>query len=349
MRITQVDVFPVRVPMRPNTVNSPEFPDEALDHFDKLPKCMVKVHTTEGLIGIGETSRGEKPEAVAQAAKALEGQDVLQMNRRQLPPGPDPGGALQIALYDLLGKYMGWPVYQFLGGAVREWVPVDYWMGRCTPEECARRAHLARDLGFHGIKMKAKRGDPVLERVRAIAEVDPNLALILDANGRFETLEESLRLARQVADYPITAFESPMPQQRLDWYVQFRRESPVPVALHLGDARTVLQAIQMGAADAFNLSAPMPQFMVLAHLADVAGIPHWHGSGVDLGIRDASYLHACAAAPSCTLPSDILSHLRADDLIVEGIHIENGHARVPQGPGLGVTLDEDALERYRIG
>jgi L-alanine-DL-glutamate epimerase-like enolase superfamily enzyme len=92
----------------------------------------------------------------------------------------------------------------------------------------------------------------------------------------------------------------------------------------------------------------MASFVANAYLAGAAGMPVWHGSGNDCGIVDASYLHSCAAAPNCTLPSDILSFLREDDLIVEPIEIRSSYAIVSDKPGLGVELDEDAVRRYGV-
>ena len=86
-----------------------------------------------------------------------------------------------------------------------------------------------------------------------------------------------------------------------------------------------------------------------AAIAHAAGIPCWHGSGVDLGIMELSYLHAASAARNCILGSDLVgSWTREDDLIVEGIRFEDGDAIVPDKPGLGCELDMDALEKYRI-
>jgi muconate cycloisomerase len=70
---------------------------------------------------------------------------------------------------------------------------------------------------------------------------------------------------------------------------------------------------------------------------------------VDLGILDASYLHACAAAPACTLPSDIIGNfLREDDLIAEPLLCRQSAYTLPAGPGLGVALDPEALARYTL-
>jgi muconate cycloisomerase len=93
----------------------------------------------------------------------------------------------------------------------------------------------------------------------------------------------------------------------------------------------------------------MRDFMKNGYIAKVAGIPVWHGSGVDLGVLEASYLHACAATENATLSSDIFGEFcRFDDLIVEPIEIENGFAKIPEKPGLGVELDEEAVEKYRV-
>jgi muconate cycloisomerase len=84
----------------------------------------------------------------------------------------------------------------------------------------------------------------------------------------------------------------------------------------------------------------------MADIADTAGVPCWHGSEVDLGILEASYLHACAAARNCTKRSDILGELvRKDDLIFESLEITDGLARVLQKPGLGVDLDLKAVQK----
>jgi L-alanine-DL-glutamate epimerase-like enolase superfamily enzyme len=122
------------------------------------------------------------------------------------------------------------------------------------------------------------------------------------------------------------------------------------VALHLGDPRAMIQAIHADAVSAFNTgpSPSMASFISNCYLAGAAGMPVWHGSSHDMGISDASYLHSSAAAANCTLPSDILSYQRVDDLIVKPIEIRDSYAMVSDQPGLGVELDEDAVNRYRV-
>jgi len=118
----------------------------------------------------------------------------------------------------------------------------------------------------------------------------------------------------------------------------------------LPDPKAMIRAIQEDACSVFNTGGNpgMSSFVANAYLAGAAGRPVWHGSGNDCGIVDASYLHSCAAAPNCTLPSDILSFLREDDLIVEPIPIKESYATVSDRPGLGVDLDKDAIRRYQV-
>jgi muconate cycloisomerase len=112
----------------------------------------------------------------------------------------------------------------------------------------------------------------------------------------------------------------------------------------------MIEAIRAGACSVFNTGpAPsMASFLSNSYLAGAAGIPVWHGSGHELGILDAAMLHSCAASPNCTLPSDILSYERIDDLIVKPIEIHDSFASVSDLPGLGVELDEDAVRRYQV-
>src|SRR5207247_11442880 len=98
----------------------------------------------------------------------------------------------------------------------------------------------------------------------------------------------------------------------------------------------------------FNLGFTMRDFVRVAFLAEAGGIPVWHGSGVELGIRDISFIHAAAATRSCTFPSDTICFLRQSDLLAKPFTIVNGFIEVPRGPGLGVELDEDAVRHYQV-
>ena len=373
MKITNTDIWTVVVPTLVERVQSPEFGPSG---WDMVPKHIIRVHTDEGLFGLGETGRGVPLEGVQRLVAQIEGRDPRKMIPQQLPEtlgkvdeeyphahysrwwegaagGPSaPGyGAIEMAILDLLGKYYDQPAHWFLGGAVRDRVPADYWISIQTPEDAARNTQLAVERGFKGMKLKCTADECLIERCEAIWDVaGPDFALTIDPNTRFWRLNEALDMAHELAARgKVKVFEDPMAKWNLDWYHMFRLQNIVPVALHLGNPNDIISAIKAEAVDYLNLGGGMVQFVRNAAIAHAADIPCWHGSGVDLGIMELSYLHTASAARNCILGSDFVgSWTREDDLIVEGIQFEDGDAIVPDKPGLGCELDMDALEKYRI-
>jgi muconate cycloisomerase len=364
MKITSTDIWTVVVPTIPGRVQSAKFGPSG---WDVVPKHIIRIHTDEGVYGLGETGRGCPLEAVQKMAAEIKGLDPRKMILQQLPAtgsldakptdhfdpnrwwetaeaGPTGSGyeAFEMAIIDLLGRVYGQPAHWFLGGAVRDRVPADYWISIQTPEEAAANAKLAVERGFKGMKLKATGDEVLVERCKAIWQVaGADFELTVDPNTRFWRLNEALDMARELVKYgKVKVFGDPMAKWNLDWYHMFRQQGIVPVALHLGAPTDIINAIK---------AEGMVQFVRNAAIAHGAGIPCWHGSGVDLGIMELSYLHAAAAARNCVLGSDFVGPwTRVDDLILEGLQFEDGHAIVPQKPGLGCELDLDAIERYRV-
>jgi muconate cycloisomerase len=323
-------------------------------NFWEFPKWIIELVADDGLVGLGEPRRGDLGEALREQADMLIGKSLLDLpvGNLPLPHAEDYESyiiyeAFEMAWYDLLGRHLGVPVWHLLGGKRIDRVPIDYWMGRCTPEATAERTAIAVELGFRGVKMKCALGDPIAERVRAVRQVAPRFSVVLDPNERFESLDGAVQVSRSLEGLEDVLFESPMPQKDLDGYVELRRRIPQRVALHLTSIHDLLPALHAGAADGYNLLGPLKPFVDWATLARQAGCPTWRGTGMDLGVRDMSSVHAAAAA-GCGLPSDIIGHLlREDDLLVEPIRFEEGDLVVPDAPGLGIELDREALERYR--
>ena len=352
LRITRVDLHQVVVPMQPDIINSPEFDPDALTEFPSISKFILKIHTDAGISGIGETSRGLKEEAVRRNAQFLQGKNILDLNltRLGLPTAAGYSG-FEMALYDAVGKAAGWPVWRLLGGLAQPKVLVNYWCGRKNPADMRRVAQRAVAGKFQGIKIKGRPGDPVVKTVEAIAAVDSRLKVTVDFNGYHKTVEEFLPIGQGLdAAGNVLVIEDPINKKDLPGYRELRRRLKTPLALHLGNPRDMLQAIAAEACTIFNTgpNPSMASFLHNSYLAGAAGMPVWHGSGHELGILDAAMMHTCAAAPNCTLPSDILSYQRVDDLIVKPIDIRDSYALVPDRPGLGVELDEDAVRRYQV-
>lgn len=348
LTITQVDLHKVVVPMKPDIMADPELAESS--RFDDVPKMVMKIHTDSGITGIGETQRGENWEGAERNAEFLKGKAVFDFNLTKLDL-PDPAGyaAFEMALYDIVGKAVGWPVYRLLGGLAQPKVLVGYWCGRKTPEGMKRVAERAKAGNFKNIKMKAKQGDPVVAAIEMIAKVAPGITVILDPNTRYNSLKDFLEVALKLEKIGnMLVYEDPFDKTDYAGYRKLRSQVKTLVALHLGDTKAMIKGICEQACSAFNTAQnpSMASFLSNCYLAQVEGMPVWHGSGNDLGIIDAAYTHSCAAAPNCTLPSDILGFLREDDLVVTPIEIKDSYAIVPNRPGLGVELDEDAAKKY---
>ena len=364
MKIVEVRLHALVVPMKPGVVHSAGVEDRlcAPDpisgrelNFWEFPKWIVEIVADSGQVGLGEPRRGDLLEPLRALAASIVGKSVIDLPVGDLPlaHGDDYESyiayeAFEMAWLDLLGKHLDVPVHHLLGGKRIDRVPIDFWMGRMNPTDTAARMQIALDLGFHGVKMKCKPGDPIAERVAAVRSVAPNAGVVLDPNDSFANPAATFALSRLLDGFDGVILESPMPQDRLDWYSMVRGRIPQPIALHLREQRELQAALRIDAADYYNLLGPLRSFVDWARWTAFAGCPTWRGTGMDLGIRDASSVHAAAAA-GCQLPSDIIGHiLREDDLILDGIGFEAGELVVPDRPGLGVELDRDALERYRV-
>jgi muconate cycloisomerase len=348
--ITAVDLFRVVVPMKEDSTTDPETAEGS--RFDLVPKTILRIRTDSGIVGIGESGRGEDYASIERNAEFLKGKGIFDFNLTKLElPARAGYAAFEMALYDVVGKAVGWPVYQLLGGLAQPKVLVGYWTGRRTPAGMERVAKRAVAGKFTSVKTKAKQGDPLVECAEVLAKFAPGIKYVVDPNTRFKSYADFLPVAKALDRIGnVLVFEDPFDKNDYEGYRKLRKEVKAGVALHLGNAQAMIRAIREEACSIFNTGGTpgMSGFVANSYLAGAAGIPVWHGSGNDCGIVDASYVHSCAASPNCTLPSDILSFLREDDLIVEPIRIENSYAIVSDRPGLGVDLDEDALRRYQM-
>jgi muconate cycloisomerase len=367
MIINRVETVKVVVPVHDGAWHSAEFVPEGYSyggqwvrlHWPEFPIVILKLHTDEGLIGLGEVSKGTPEAAVRQAASFFEGRDLWSFNLQELPletmwfADPAVYAGYEMALFDLMGKALDVPAYRLFGGKYRDLVPVSRCSGRMAPDDAAKLAVTCVEQGYSVLKMKATADDPVVERLEAIQDaVGDQLHVVVDPNQRFHQPARLFSLVDQLKTCGVTnvqCFESPFDQRNLDWYVLARQKITIPLALHLDSPAEVKEAVKHEACDWVNVGGPLVSTFKQAAIAEAAGIPAWHGSGVDLGIAEASYAHVCAASKAITLTSDICGEtLRVDDLITEALVITDGHVRVPEGPGLGVTLDEAAVERYRV-
>ena len=142
-----------------------------------------------------------------------------------------------MAVFDLVGKARQVPVHALLGGAVRDRVRADYWMGHQTPEDGKRAVERALAHGFKGVKIKCKIEEPMVERLQAMREVGGvDFKVTVDPNERFHTAEQTIELAQQLeAVGNVEVFEDPIPKSDLQGYIQIHEAINLPVAMHVGN------------------------------------------------------------------------------------------------------------------
>jgi muconate cycloisomerase len=368
-RIERIVSTEVIVPARPGAINSPgiEQPLHKLPvagqqswsiQFDKLPKCIVEIFLDNGVIGLGELYRDHDWRVVDSIAKRLLGADLESLPRQKLPIALcREYDGFECAIWDAFAKLHDLPLVELLGGMVQQHVRVGAWSGHRTVDEIKPLAAAFAEAGYDCIKFKCDLADDVAGWCRSIAEEAPNMQVILDPNERWDTPADARRRIAELQHIGnVLCLEDPIPRWMLQEYAHLKAASSIPIVLHVSlpyiyhgqRVHDAIRALQLHAVDGFNFNGGLVGFQQLDRIASAAGLPCWHGSEVDLGVLEAMYLHQCAAAPSCTWPSDIFGRLiREHDLLTRPLDLRPPVAAVPSGPGLGVELDRDAMRHYQ--
>ncbi len=336
MKITKIEEHVTAVPHIPSIEKSR--PGDYL----KRPISIIEVYTDEGIIGLGEGARGSTLENLGETWIGI---DPLTVNLTCQ------GGAMGMALFDIVGKALELPANKLMGARHWDAVPVGWWSPPLEADEFAAMAEEGARLGYKTHKLKARKKN-IVETVELMTAVTgSDYGIIVDPNFEFGSLSTSLRIAEKLEKYNIEAFEDPF-QHLPGWhqYRDFRRHSRIPLAPHLGDSQKVMSAIRAEAADMFNLGGTIENVQGMAAMAEAAGMPVWlQVVGLGLGISGAYGTHVHSTIRNATVPSDSLHFTRESDLVHGKLMPKEGMVTVPDLPGLGVNLDREALERYKIG
>ena len=336
MKITKIEEFITAVPHIPSIEKSRP------GDYKERPISIIKVHTDEGIYGVGEGGRGGSN---AELEAEWVGIDPMTVNLGEK------GGAVIMARYDIVGKALGVPAWKLMGSKHWDKVPVGWWSPPLEPREFAAMAEVGAKLGYTTHKLKARPWN-IIETVKLITKAaGPDYSIIVDPNFAFGDLATSLKLAEALQSYNIAAFEDPF-QYLPGWhqYRDFRRHSRIRLAPHLGDPKMVMSAIRAEAADCFNIGGTLERAQISAGIAEAAGMPIWlQVVGLGLGVSGAYGTHVHATIRNATIPSDSLHFTRVDDLIGGTLTPVNGQVTVPNEPGLGIELDMAAVAKYRVG
>ena len=367
MKITQIELFQISIPfIRPYKLSKVY---GTLTHADAV---IVKVHTDAGIVGWGEADpkapfTEDTPQSVIAAirddmAGHLLGQDPRRI--AQIEAQLDQAiasdlmarGAVNMALYDILGKVHQLPVHAFLGGIIHERLPLLGPIGSGTPEEDAEAIARLIDEGYRTvmIKMGALPIEQEIERMlSAFQQFGDRITFIADANQGW-ALDEALEFARGIRGCEPVMVEQPVRRSEIEGLKELCKRMTCLISadesiVTFGEAHQLMCA---GAADVFSIKVSknggLAKSKMIANAAQVSGIKCLMNSMLEFGITQAASLQL-----GCTLNNLVdcghayMSVLRmADDVTDFKELISNAVVAVPDTPGLGVHVDEAKLEKY---
>ena len=260
---------------------------------------------------------------------------------------------LEMALWDLRGKREGRSLRKMLGG-VRDRVAVGVSVGIQPTTQALLEtvaAYVAR--GYRRVKLKIKPGRDV-DDVRAVREAFPELPLQVDANSAY-TLESAQAL-KPLDDLDLLLIEQPLAEDDLWDHHKLQAQFRTPICLDesITTPRHARQALEMDACRVINIKqgrvGGLRNAKAIQDLAQARGVPVWCGGMLETGIGRAANL-ALASLPNFALPGDISATERyyARDITHERFALNaDSTITVPDGPGLGVTVDREALAAYTL-
>ena len=336
----------------------------------------VKVYTDEGVTGVGEATLEYKEKALIGAVEHIReyliGQNPLDVEKHTHAIYRDAywrGGAVlmsalsavECALWDILGKTLGVPVYQLLGGRVNDRVRIyvnGWFAGAKTPEQFAEKARQAVQRGVTAMKwdpfgksylqISNRDLDTALRCVAAVREaVGDEVDLLIEGHGRFD-VPTGIRIARELEPFKPLFFEEPTPPDNLEALRAVRDKSPVAIAAgeRLYTLRGYQQLFALRAADYIqpdvSHAGGIMELKKIAAAAEACYIPFTphNPSGP---VANAATLQLAACCPNFCILEIMYSDVSWRSAVTnEQLDYQNGYITIPSKPGLGIEIDEAA-------
>jgi L-alanine-DL-glutamate epimerase-like enolase superfamily enzyme len=389
MKITAIETIPVSLPVgkfedgdhKVRGVNAPaRYPvaknvtrpwDQDAKGNLILSNVIVKIHTDEGITGIGEAAcdTTEPVEVVRMMidrymAPRLVGQDPMDWRYLidQVSWDVDRGATrfstsgIDLALHDLVGKALDVPVYTLLGGCRRTKVLASIEVPRNTPEKMAAHSYEYYQQGIRGIKAKVG-SDPVrdAECIRAIREkLGDDISLRADANRGY-TVKEAIVFCNLVEQYKVNLeiLEQPVGTMDLEGTKQIKEATSILVEVDESafSLSQVHQIVKRDVADVINTKCAkaggIHGVALWAAVAEAADIPIVIGTEWGAGLKVAAKLHLGAAIKNADPVVEFTEIMIHEILLKEPLKLQDGYIDVPTGPGLGMELDDEKIEAFR--
>jgi muconate cycloisomerase len=265
--------------------------------------------------------------------------------------------AVEMALCDLKGRALGLPVHSLLGGKVKDDVTLNAWIGTVAPEQAAREALDWVARGFTTAKIKVSgAGEEGVDRVAAVrAAVGTRMALRVDFNESL-TLGEAVPFIRKLERYALTLVEQPIARDDIAGLARIRRQIGIPLMADesVSGPASLIDIIRREAADIVKVKV-MKQGGLLRTLhmvecAAAAGLRVVIGHGFGLTLSTLAEAAVAAVSDAIMPGCEAVGPLKmAGDVVTEPLRLETGVIRLTSAPGLGATVDGEALKRYRVG
>jgi muconate cycloisomerase len=335
---------------------------------------LVRVGARGGLVGWGEAATFQGPTWSEESAETIQvvidrylaplliGRNALLYNplmeklESRFRGNPFAKAAVEMALLDLAGRSLGQPLHVLLGGAFRMRLDLSWSLasGRMETDIAEAQEKMAQGHWIFKIKMGA---GPVEKDVANLAalrrELGPDVGLRADVNQGWNR-QSALVALRELEQSRPDFLEQPLPKWDLAGLSELRRRSAIPLMADesLSDAHSTHDIVREGAADILSYKLTklggLARALAVYRVADAAGLGAYIGCMIETSLGTAAYLHFGAILPRLDYGCELFGPLLlAGDIAANPVAYANGQVLVPEGPGLGIEVDEAAVERYR--
>jgi L-alanine-DL-glutamate epimerase-like enolase superfamily enzyme len=330
MRIVEIESHEVMLPYQ-------EFNARTLARYhgrEIQRRTILIAHTDTGLEGCGES--WGRLDAEPLRARYLGTDPFDWMNTES-------DLAMGMALYDLMGQHLGVPVWKLLGPKVRSWVPVSYWTVSQAPESMAAEVRQAARLGYRWLKYHVDEIQNVLAQAEAMQRVAPDgFRVHFDFNASLDCYAIG-SLLQELERFPVAGrFEDILPSSDEDGYRLLREKARLPIIIHHGPPEVMVKKL----CDGYMAGhAPLGLALKVGAVAELTNTPVMYQQCGGM-INRAFLAHEAAVIRKATIDHVDLGHLWKEDVTREILPVVSGSVAVPTGPGLGVRIDREKLERY---
>ena len=310
-----------------------------LQHFyGPQKRTIYVVHTNKGITGLGDAHGSGESKEVVEKYIGSNPFDWI---------GDETSLHLGTAMYDIMGKAARVPVYRLFGQKYRSWVPVGSWTVSTHPKRMAEAVERYAAAGYRWMKYHLSPFENVIDQMEAMQAVAPSgFKIMHDVTGH-GTVDHMVELIEKISKYPIAgAFEDPLMTRDIQSYVELRQRSRLPIVLHHTPLAATFEVL-MRAADAYILGHwRIGNAVDKAGLFAAANVPFML-QNVGTNITRAMTTHMQAAFPTASFHFHSDKETWKADPCNEKLEPINGFLRVPEKPGLGVSLNYDELNRLK--